>query len=113
MRVEESDGALDVVFTGELDAGMRPSFAEVVEAVAAGGRAAELDCRDVTFCGAEGVRMLVRLRDAAGRHGVRLRASSCVRRALALCGDPLPVRPGLRAVPVRTRDVLGTRARPA
>jgi anti-anti-sigma factor len=112
VRVTDADGPLDVRFTGELDAGMRPVFGEVVEAVAAGERAAELDCRDVTFCGAEGVRMLVRLRDAAGRHGVRLRASSAVRRALALCDDPLPVRAGLRAAPVRTRD-LRARVRPA
>jgi anti-anti-sigma factor len=104
--VSDADSALDIRFTGELDAGMRPSFDQVVDAVVTGERTAELDCREVTFCGAEGVRMLVRLRDAAGPHGVRLRASGCVRRALALCGDPLPVRPARRAVPVRTRDLL-------
>lgn len=113
VRVTSTDGPTDVTFTGELDAGLRPSFAEVVDAVASAERPAELDCRDVTFCGAEGVRMLVRLRDAAGRHGVRVRASGCVRRALALCDDPLPVRASLRAVPVRTRAALAGRTRTA
>lgn len=113
MRVTASDGSLDVLFAGELDADMRPTFAEVVDAVAASGRPAELDCRDVTFCGAEGVRMLVRLRDAAGQHGVRVRASGCVRRALALCGDPVPVRAARRAVPVRTRGAVAALTRPA
>ncbi|WP_454048739.1 STAS domain-containing protein [Cellulomonas sp. Marseille-Q8402] len=112
VQVLESDGALDVRFTGELDFGMRTSFDDVVDAVAAAGRAAELDCREVTFCGAEGVRMLVRLRDAAGTQGVRLSASGCVRRALALCGDPIPVRAARRAVPVRGTGTVGARVRP-
>lgn len=106
VQVRAADGPLDVRFTGELDAGMRESFTDVVDAVVAGQRPAELDCREVTFCGAEGVRMLVRLRDAAGPHGVRVRASRCVRQALALCDDPLPVRAARRAVPVRTHDLL-------
>lgn len=107
-----ADAALDVRFTGELDFGMRTAFDDVVTAVAAAERPAELDCSEVTFCGAEGVRMLVRLRDAAGAHGVRLRASGSVRRALALCGDPIAVRATRRAVPVRRRATPGTQARP-
>lgn len=76
--------------SGELDAALRPTFDGVLDTVSRSTAPTRLDFRDVTFCGAEGVRMLVRLHLATRGRGVRLGAAACVRRALDLCGSPLP-----------------------
>lgn len=76
--------------SGELDAALRPTFDGVLDSVATSLLTTRLDFRDVTFCGAEGVRMLLRLHRATGIRSARFGGADCVRRALRLCGDPLP-----------------------
>ncbi|GIG38193.1 STAS domain-containing protein [Cellulomonas pakistanensis] len=74
----------------ELDAALRTTFDGVLDTVAGSTTATRLDFRDVTFCGSEGVHMLLRLHLASRGRAVRFGAAACVRRALALCGSPLP-----------------------
>lgn len=92
MSVTSDSGSAELVVhgAGELDAALRPTFDGVLDTVTRSTASARLDFRDVTFCGAEGVHMIVRLHLATRGRAVRFGAAGCVRRALALCGSPLP-----------------------
>jgi anti-anti-sigma regulatory factor len=58
-----------VIFTGEIDAAFRSEpFDEIVEAIRGAGQPVYVDCSAVTFFGAEGLRLLDRLVDAAVQH---------------------------------------------
>lgn len=87
VTLEVRHGRLLVRFTGEVDTALRPQFTRVLGAVRATHEPVEVDCRDVTFFCAEGVRMLMLLQAAAGGPGVAaLQSSPTVDRALRLSG---------------------------
>ena len=74
-------------FTGEVDTALRERFEHVLEVVRLAHEPVEVDCREVTFFCAEGVRMLVLLQRAAGGPGVAaFQGSPSVERALRLSG---------------------------
>ncbi|WNB86869.1 STAS domain-containing protein [Cellulomonas sp. ATA003] len=80
-------GRLLVRFTGEVDTALRAQFTRVLGAVRSSHEPVEVDCRDVTFFCAEGVRMLMLLQVAAGGPGVcSFRSSPTVDQALRLSG---------------------------
>ena len=86
-------GRLLVRFVGEIDTALRGRFDHVLGALRAAREPVDVDCREVTFFGAEGVRMLVLLLRAAGGPGVvDFAASPPVERVLRLTGvDPYPL----------------------
>ncbi|WP_298459988.1 STAS domain-containing protein [uncultured Cellulomonas sp.] len=87
VTLEARRGHLLVRFSGEVDTALRAQFARVLGAVRAVGEPVEVDCREVTFFCAEGVRMLMLLQSAAGGPGVvALRSSDAVDRTLRLSG---------------------------
>jgi len=88
-------GRLVVRFAGEIDTALRTQFTRVLGAVRVAEDPVDVDCRDVTFFCAEGVRMLMLLLPEAGGPGVTVFEScSWVDRALELCGvDRYPSRP--------------------
>ena len=80
-------GRLLVRFSGEIDTALRARFDHVLEVVRAAREPVVVDCREVTFFCAEGVRMLMLLQRAAGGPGVaELLPSRSVERALRLAG---------------------------
>jgi hypothetical protein len=87
IRLEVRRGRLVVRFAGEIDTALRARFDQVLVVVRAAHEPVEVDCRDVTFFCAEGVRMLMLLQVPAGGPGVtELRSSDWVDRALRLSG---------------------------
>ena len=88
-------GRLVVRFSGEIDTALREQFVRVLGAARPGAGAVDVDCRDVTFFCAEGVRMLMLLLPSAGGPGVvGFESCSWVDRALRLCGvDRYPFLP--------------------
>ncbi len=85
--LETRRARLLVRFTGEVDTALRPRFDRVLAVVRAAREPVLVDCRDVTFFCAEGVRMLVLLQRAAGGPGVaEFQSSRSVDRALRLSG---------------------------
>ena len=76
-----------VRFSGEIDTALRVRFDQLLVVVRAAHEPVEVDCREVTFFCAEGVRMLMLLQGGAGGPGVtELRSSAWVDRALRLSG---------------------------
>ncbi|WP_019137716.1 STAS domain-containing protein [Cellulomonas massiliensis] len=92
VRLVRSDTELHVVIAGEIDVGTRAALDDVVLAAAASDLPVHVDCTGVTYCGAEGVRALMRLRDVCGLRGLELSASRCVRDMLTLCGVEVRMR---------------------
>ena len=87
VHLELRRGRLVVRFAGEIDTALRARFDRVLLVVRAAHEPVEVDCRDVTFFCAEGVRMLMLLQSPAGGPGVtELRSSPWVDRALRLSG---------------------------
>ena len=87
IHLELRRGRLVVRFAGEIDTALRARFDQVLITVRAAHEPVEVDCRDVTFFCAEGVRMLMLLQAPAGGPGVtELRSSPWVDRALRLSG---------------------------
>ena len=87
VTLELRRGRLVVRFEGEIDTALRVQFTRVLGAVRAAREPVEVDCRDVTFFCAEGLRMLMLLLTPAGGPGVsRLQSSPSVDRALHLSG---------------------------
>ncbi len=87
IHLELRRGRLVVRFAGEIDTALRARFDQVLITVRAAHEPVEVDCRDVTFFCAEGVRMLMLLQTPAGGPGVtELRSSPWVDRALRLSG---------------------------
>jgi anti-anti-sigma factor len=87
VTLELRRGRLVVRFEGEIDTALRVQFARVLGAVRAAHEPVEVDCRDVSFFCAEGLRMLMLLLTPAGGPGVsRLQSSPSVDRALHLSG---------------------------
>ena len=87
VTLELRRGRLVVRFAGEIDTALRVQFTRVLGAVRAAREPVEVDCREVTFFGAEGLRMLMLLQTPAGGPGVtRLQSSPPVDRALRLAG---------------------------
>jgi anti-anti-sigma regulatory factor len=85
--LETRRGRLLVRFTGEVDTALRARFDRVLAVVRAAREPVLVDCREVTFFCAEGVRMLVLLQRAAGGPGVaEFQGSRSVERALHLSG---------------------------
>lgn len=85
--LEVRRGRLVVRFSGEIDTALRARFDQVLVVVRSAHEPVEVDCRDVTFFCAEGVRMLMLLQRPAGGPGVtELRSSAWVDRALRLAG---------------------------
>jgi anti-anti-sigma regulatory factor len=85
--LETRQARLLVRFTGEVDTALRPRFDRVLAVVRAAREPVLVDCREVTFFCAEGVRMLVLLQRAAGGPGVaEFQSSRSVDRALRLSG---------------------------
>jgi anti-anti-sigma regulatory factor len=85
--LETRRGRLLVRFTGEIDTALRARFDRVLAVVRAAREPVLVDCREVTFFCAEGVRMLVLLQRAAGGPGVaEFQSSRSVDRALRLSG---------------------------
>jgi anti-anti-sigma factor len=85
--LETRRGVLLVRFSGEIDTAVRPHYDRVLAVVRAAREPVLVDCREVSFFGAEGVRMLVMLQRAAGGPGVAgFQGSPSVDRALRLCG---------------------------
>jgi anti-anti-sigma regulatory factor len=86
VTLELRRGCLVVRFAGEVDTALRAQFTRVLGAVRAAHEPVEVDCREVTFFCAEGLRMLMQLLPAAGGPGVsRFQSSPAVDRALRLC----------------------------
>jgi anti-anti-sigma regulatory factor len=87
IALETRRGRLLVRFSGEIDTALRGRFDQVLTVVRAAHEPVDVDCREVTFFGAEGVRMLVVLQRVAGGPGVaEFQPSACVLRALRLTG---------------------------
>ncbi len=87
IHLELRRGRLVVRFAGEIDTALRARFDQVLVVVRSAHEPVEVDCRDVTFFCAEGVRMLMLLQAPAGGPGVtELRSSPWVDRALRLSG---------------------------
>jgi anti-anti-sigma regulatory factor len=87
IHLELRRGRLVVRFAGEIDTALRARFDQVLVVVRSAHEPVEVDCRDVTFFCAEGVRMLMLLQVPAGGPGVtELRSSPWVDRALRLSG---------------------------
>jgi hypothetical protein len=87
VHLELRRGRLVVRFAGEIDTALRARFDRVLLVVRTPREPVEVDCRDVTFFCAEGVRMLMLLQTPAGGPGVtELRSSAWVDRALRLSG---------------------------
>jgi anti-anti-sigma factor len=85
--LETRRGRLLVRFTGEVDTALRARFDRVLAVVRAAREPVLVDCREVTFFCAEGVRMLLQLQRAAGGPGVAaFQTSRSVERALHLSG---------------------------
>lgn len=85
--LETRRGHLLVRFTGEVDTALRARFDHVLDVLRVAHEPVEVDCREVTFFCAEGVRMLVLLQRAAGGPGVlAFQGSRSVERALRLSG---------------------------
>jgi anti-anti-sigma factor len=103
VEVEAHEGRTVVRFTGDLDASMREQFPAVLADVAGGTHELRVDLRAVEFCGAEGVAVLQRLRDARPGAAFTVEASPAVERTLRLCdpsllGEAAPAEP--QRVPV-------------
>lgn len=92
VHIVPTDTEIHVVLTGEVDVGMRAALDGVVVTVAASGLPVHVDCTRVTYCGAEGVHLLTRLRDVCGLRGVAISASPCVRDMLRMCGVEMRMR---------------------
>lgn len=110
-----------ITLGGELDCCSAPRLAELVPALAAGGRLHWcVDAEGLTFCDGDGLTALLDLRAAAARHGAALHlvaASRCLRRLIALVGlsDVLAVeaaRPWPRPVTERLHSPAVSRNRP-
>ncbi|GAA2727808.1 STAS domain-containing protein [Cellulomonas aerilata] len=87
IALETRRGRLLVRFSGEIDTALRARFDQVLAVVRAAHEPVAVDCREVTFFGAEGVRMLVLLQRVAGGPGVaEYQPSVSVQRALRLSG---------------------------
>jgi anti-anti-sigma regulatory factor len=87
IALETCRGHLLVRFTGEIDTALRSRFNHVLEVVRVAHEPVVVDCREVTFFCAEGVRMLLLLQRTAGGPGVlEFRGSWSVDRALRLSG---------------------------
>jgi anti-anti-sigma factor len=87
IALETRRGRLVVRFSGEIDTALRARFDHVLTVVRAAHEPVDVDCREVTFFGAEGVRMLVLLQRVTGGPGVAdFQPSPYVVRALRLSG---------------------------
>jgi anti-anti-sigma factor len=82
-----------IVLSGEIDLLLREPFQAVLEQTAGLRPPVEVDCGDVTFFSAEGIRFLAALRSQDEQRLVRVvRPAVAVRRVLTVCGisaDPL------------------------
>lgn len=92
VQIVPTDLELHVVLAGEVDVGARAALDGVVVTVAASDLPVHVDCTGVTYCGAEGVRLLTRLRDVCELRGVEVSASPCVRNMLRMCGVEMRMR---------------------
>jgi anti-sigma B factor antagonist len=90
LAVEQRGDAVVVRVRGELDILTAPAMADALaEAVAAGPRVVVVDLAEVAFCASSGLQAMLRARDAAGRHGVRLclaRLSPAAQRTMTVSG---------------------------
>jgi anti-anti-sigma regulatory factor len=87
IALETRRGRLLVRFSGEIDTALRARFDQVLAVVRAAHEPVDVDCREVTFFGAEGIRMLVLLQRVTGGPGVaEFQPSAYVERALRLSG---------------------------
>jgi len=92
VRVVPGRAELLVVLAGEIDTDVRDALDAAVVAAAAADLPVHVDCTQVTYCGAEGLRLLVRLRDVCALRGLELSASRCVRDLLTMCGVEIRMR---------------------
>ena len=87
VRLETRRGRLVVRFEGDVDAGLRARFDRLLAVVRVAHEPVEVECRDVTGFGADGVRMLMLLLAPAGGPGVvELRSTGLVEAALRSAG---------------------------